>query len=224
MQHKILCSPSYAMIEVALERGESITAEAGAMAWMDPTIETRTQARGGVLAGLKRKVLAGESFFQNTYTASRGEGSITLCAGAAGDVVAVDLDHDELILERGAFIACDDDVTIDSKFDGFKGLFSEGLFVLRCGGRGKLFFGSYGDITEIEIDGEYVVDSGYAVAWEPSLSYRISRARRVRSFLFSDQLLMRFSGRGKLWVQSRSPRSLANFLHPFRRVQRSNND
>ena len=224
MQYQILCQPSYAMIEVQLERSESITAESGAMAWMDPGIETKTQARGGLAAGLKRKLLAGESFFQNTYTATTGPASITLCAGAAGDVVPIQLDHEELVLERGAFIACDDDVKVDSKFDGFKGLFNEGLFVLRCSGVGTLFFGSYGDITEVEVDGEYVVDNGYAVAWDPSLSYRLTKARRVRSFLFGDQLLLRFSGRGRLWVQSRSPRSLANFIHPFRRVQRSNND
>ncbi|MFT5732777.1 MAG: hypothetical protein ACI80K_002546 [Paracoccaceae bacterium] len=224
MDYKILCQPSYAMIELELERDESITAESGAMAWMDTNITTKTQARGGIMAGLKRKILSGESFFQNTYTAKGGPGSITLCAGAAGDVVPVKLDNDELILERGAFIASDDDVKIDSKFDGFKGLFNEGLFVLRCTGSGTLFFGSYGDITEIEVDGEYVVDNGYAVAWDPSLTYRMTRARRVRSFLFGDQLILRFSGRGRLWVQSRSPRSLANWVHPFRRVQRQNND
>ena len=97
MEYQILCQPSYAMIEVQLERNESITAESGAMAWMDPGLETKTQARGGIAAGLKRKLLAGESFFQNTYTASHGPASITLCAGAAGDVVALKLDHEELV-------------------------------------------------------------------------------------------------------------------------------
>ena len=96
--------------------------------------------------------------------------------------------------------------------------------MLRCSGSGALFFGAYGDVTMVEVDGEYVVDNGYAVAWDPSLSYRLTKARRVRSFLFGDQMLLKFSGRGRLWVQSRSPRSLANFVHPFRRVQRSNND
>ncbi len=224
MNYQILCQPSYAMIELTLDRGESITAESGAMAWMDTNITAKTQSRGGVMSGLKRKLLSGESFFQNTYSAEGGPGSITLCAGAAGDVVPVILDDEELILERGAFIASDDDVHIDAKFDGFRGLFNEGLFVLRCTGRGTLFFGSYGDITEIEVDGEYVVDNGYAVAWDPSLSYRMTKARRVRSFLFGDQLILKFSGKGRLWVQSRSPRSLANWVHPFRRVQQRNND
>ena len=79
---------------------------------------------------------------------------------------------------------------------------------------------AYGDIEEIDLDGEYIVDNGHAVAWDASLRYTLTRARQIRSFLFSDQLLMRFSGRGKLWVQSRNPRSLANWVVPFRPVQR----
>ena len=111
----------------------------------------------------------------------------------------------------------------DSKWGGLKGLFNEGLFILRCSGTGILFFHAYGDIQCVDVDGEYVIDNGYAVAWEPSLDYRLTRARKIRSFLFGDQLLLRFSGRGRVWVQSRSPQSLANFVHPFRRVRRSNN-
>ena len=224
MDYSILCQPSYAMLEVTLQPGEKIVSESGAMAWMDPGLETETSTRGGLFAGLKRKLLAGESFFQNTYTARDGVCQMTLCAGSVGDVVALPLDQGELILERGAFIASQEDVKVDSKFEGFKGLFNQGLFVLRCTGSGMLFFGAYGDITEIEVDGEYVVDNGYAVAWEPGLEYRVTRSKRVRSFLFSDQLLLRFSGRGKLWVQSRSGRSMANWVHPFRPVKSKNNN
>jgi uncharacterized protein (TIGR00266 family) len=114
-------------------------------------------------------------------------------------------------------------VVCDSKWDGLKGLFNQGLFVLKCSGEGTLFFHAYGDIQCVDVDGEYVIDNGYAVAWEPSLQYTLTRARKIRSFLFGDQLLLRFSGRGRVWVQSRSPQSLANFVHPFRRVQRKNN-
>ena len=86
-----------------------------------------------------------------------------------------------------------------------------------------LFFTAYGDLQEIEVDGEAIIDNGYAVAWEPTLSWRMGHKRRIRSFLFGDQILLRFSGRGKLWVQSRSAQTLANWVHPFRRVQRDSN-
>ncbi|MEM7518912.1 MAG: AIM24 family protein, partial [Planctomycetota bacterium] len=89
-------------------------------------------------------------------------------------------------------------------------------------GNGSLFFDAYGLIEELDVDGEMIVDNGYAVAWEPTLSWKLTKARKIRSFLFSDQLLIRFSGKGKLWVQSRSPQSFANWIHPFRRQQKNN--
>ncbi|MFT5049910.1 MAG: hypothetical protein ACI8QZ_001303 [Chlamydiales bacterium] len=223
MKYDILSKPSYAVVEVHLEQGETIVSDSGAMAWMDTTISTQTSTRGGALAGLKRKFLAGESLFQNTYTATAGAGTIAFAGGAAGDLVAIDMQDGELLLEKGAYLASSDGIKADSKWSGLKGFFNEGLFILRCTGTGTLFFNAYGDIQEIDVDGEYLVDNGYAVAWDPSLQYQLTRARRIRSFLFGDQIMLRFSGRGKLWVQSRSAQSLANWVHPFRRVQRRNN-
>ena len=223
MKYEIHHKPSYAVVDVDLGPGETVVAESGAMAWMDSSIQVKTSTRGGALAGLKRAFLAGESFFQNTYTAGPKGGKITFAPGSAGDVVAYSMNDEELILERGAYLASEEGVTVDSKWSGLKGLFHEGLFMLRCTGTGLLFFDAYGDIQEVEVDGEYVVDNGYAVAWEPTLEFRLSRARKIRSFLFSDQILIRFSGRGKLWVQSRNPQSLANWVHRFRPVKSSNN-
>lgn len=223
MNYEILTQPSYALVEVSLAPNEGVVGDSGAMTWMEGEIQTQTTTRGGVLQGLKRKVLSGESFFQNNYTAGPGGGKIGFAPGIAGDIVAHEMDG-ELYLQKGAYLASDPDVVCDAKFDGLRGFFNEGLFILRCTGNGTLFFHSYGDIQEVDVDGEYLVDNGYAVAWETSLEYRLTKARRIRSFLFGDQIMLRFSGRGKLWVQSRSAHSLANFLHPFRAVESSNND
>lgn len=222
MNHHIDFQPSYSLLHLDLEENETIVTESGAMAWMEGPLDVKTSSRGGVLKGLKRKFLGGESFFQNQYTATGPGAKLSLAPGSVGDLVAHPLDG-ELMLEKGAYLASDVGVEVDSKFDGLKGFFSEGLFVLRCTGHGMLFFTAYGDIQEIEVDGEYIVDNGYAVAWEPSLSYRLTTGKRVRSFLFGDQLMLRFSGRGKVWVQSRSPSSLANWVHPFRAIQQNNN-
>ena len=87
-----------------------------------------------------------------------------------------------------------------------------------------MFFNAYGDIQEIDVKGGYAVDNGYVVAWEPTLNYSVSTAGRgLKNFLFGDQLITRFSGHGKLWVQSRSTHNLVSFLHPFRRVKPRNN-
>ena len=68
MKYRIECQPGYSYLEVELKPGDSIASESGAMAWMDPGIEMETSTRGGVFSGLKRALLSGESFFQNTYT------------------------------------------------------------------------------------------------------------------------------------------------------------
>lgn len=222
MQYNIVCNPTYSALEVELELGETIVSESGAMSWMSPNMQVTTSTRGGLMAGLKRKLLSGESFFQNTYTPEGGPGSVTFAPGSSGDIVAIDVEQDGLFLEKGAYLASSENVSCDSKWDGLRGLFNEGMFVLHVTGEGPMFFHSYGRVDTVDVDGEYIVDNGYAVAWEPSLEYSLTRGKKIRSFLFSDQLLLRFSGRGRVWVQSRSPRSLANWAHPFRPVESKN--
>jgi len=219
MQYNIQCGPGFAVLGVDLEAGETIAAESGAMAWMEGPIKTKTSTRGGMLSGLKRKLLAGESFFQNTFTAEGAGASISFAPPAAGDVVPYELDGGDLLLEKGAYLASTEGIQCDSKWQGLKGFFNEGLFALRTTGTGTLFFSGYGDIQEVHVDGQYTVDNGYIVAWESTLQYRITRARKIRSFLFSDQLLLQFTGTGRIWVQSRSSISLADWVHPFRLVE-----
>jgi len=223
MKYSIDHGPSYSLLDLDLDRGDTVITESGAMAWMEGPMQVETAARGGIGAGLKRKFLSGESFFQNTYTATGDGARLALAGGAAGDIVSYELDG-ELFLEKGAYLASDPGVDVNTRFDGLQGFFNQGLFILRCSGVGRLFFTAYGDIQEVEVDGEYIVDNGYAVAWEPSLTYSLTRARKIRSFLFGDQLLLRFAGKGKVWIQSRSPQSLANWVHPFRRVKTKSND
>ncbi len=221
MKFEIESRPSYSVLEAQLEVGETIVGESGAMAWMDETVTTKTSARGGVFTGVKRKLLGGQSFFQNRFTADTGPGSVWLAPPVAGDIRHHVLDDEHLFLQKGAYLASSEGVNCDAKFDGLRGFFNEGLFILRASGRGDLFFASYGDIEAVAIDGSYVVDNGYAVAWEPQLEYRLRKARRIRSFLFADQILIEFTGRGTIWVQSHSPQTFANWVHPFRAVKSS---
>jgi len=220
MKSKIFARPSFAAVELTMDGGDKIKAEAGAMAWMTSGIKTEAKAQGGFFSGIKR-MMAGESFFQTTFSAERDGAQVTLVPGQPGDIIELELDG-ELFLESGAYLASSTEVEVNSKFEGLKGLFSEGLFVVRCTGRGPVWFSAYGDVTEIQVDGKYIVDNGYAVAWEPTLNYQIIRGAKIRSFLFSDQLVMEFSGQGTLWVQSRSARSLSEWVHPFRPPPPSN--
>ena len=219
MKYDIVCAPSYSLIEMNLNEGESVIVEPGSMAWMDTMIKPKTEMKGGFFAGITRK-FGGESFFLNTYTAEGGSGTIGIAPGYSGDIVVRELNDETLYMERGAYLCHVGNIETSATWEGFSGTFAEGMFGLRVSGTGLLFFGSYGDIQEVEVDGLYTVDNGYAVAWEQNLDYSIGRSgRSIRSFLFSDQLICRFHGNGKLWVQTRSPRNLAAWVHPFRRVK-----
>jgi uncharacterized protein (TIGR00266 family) len=219
MKYDIVCAPSYSLIEMNLNEGESVIVEPGSMAWMDTTIKPKTEMKGGLFAGITRK-FAGESFFLNTYTAEGGSGAIGIAPGYSGDIVVRELNDETLYMERGAYLCHVGNIETSATWEGFAGTFAEGMLGLRVSGTGLLFFGSYGDIQEVEVNGSYTIDNGYAVAWEQNLDYSIGRSgRSIRSFLFSDQLICHFHGNGKLWVQTRSPRNLAAWVHPFRRVK-----
>ena len=89
MDYALIGGPSFTLVEVRLDPGESLVSDAGAMTWTEGPVRAKTSARGGVLRGLKRKMLAGESFFQNTWRAEGGPGVVALAPGGAGDVVTV---------------------------------------------------------------------------------------------------------------------------------------
>lgn len=223
MKYEILAPGSFAALEVTLDAEDVIITESGSMAWMDQCIEVKTSTGGGFLAGAKRAILSGDSFFQNEYTTSKAGGKVTLVAGQPGEIRALELTGTPILLERGAYLANTRGVTVNAKFEGLKGFLSEGMFAVQASGTGTLFYSSYGDITEVEVDGTYIVDNGYAVAWESTLNYSITRTgKKLRTFLFGDGLVCRFSGRGKVWTQSRSAYALSNFMYPYREVESKN--
>jgi len=225
MRYELLDKPDYGMIRVTFEQaGEAIVVESGAMVARDTTVAMKTSMRGGLLAAAKRAALGGESFFMNTFTASRGGETLWLAPASEGDVEHRKLSSGEaLFVQSGAFVAASSDVKVDTKWGGAKGFFSgAGLFLLRCAGPGDLFFSTYGAVLPIDVTDGLIVDTDHIVAFEPTLEYRIKKVGGMKAlFLSGEGLVCEFSGKGRLWVQTRSPSSLAGFLEPFRRVKKS---
>lgn len=219
MQASIQCGPSFSMLDVNLAEGEKIIAEGGSMTWMQ-NVKLTTNMTGGIMSGLKRAV-TGESMFLNTIEGNSGGGTVTLAPGDPGDITRYDLDG-ELYLQKGAYLCSGEGVQTGVKFDGLKGFLNVGLLALKVHGNGPVWMSSYGAIEEIDVDGEYIVDNGFVVGWEPSLSYAIHLKRSVRTFLFNLGFLLKFKGHGKLWIQSRNPLQLADWVYPFRPVKQNN--
>lgn len=199
--------PAFTLARVALERGETVRAESGAMVSMSGGVDVETKMQGGFLSSLARSVLTSESFFQNTFTAARAAGEVTFAPSLPGDIRLREMRGDSIVLQSGAYLASDPSITIETKWGGSKSFFSrEGLFLLKATGTGPLLFCSYGAIVEVEVPPEgYTVDTGHVVAFEPSLGWDVSRVGGLKSTLFSGEgLVCRFSGRGRLWLQTRS--------------------
>ena len=98
MRHDILYGPSYSLARVQLDAGEEINAEAGAMVSMSSGVDMQTGVRGGLLSGLKRSLLGGESFFINTFTANTG-GEVTFAPPLPGDIMHVELTGSALLVQ-----------------------------------------------------------------------------------------------------------------------------
>jgi uncharacterized protein (TIGR00266 family) len=217
MEHDIDYRPSFALLTVRLDQGEQLRAEAGAMVSKSGGIDIETGASGGILGSLKRNVLGGESFFQNTFSASEA-GEVTLAPALSGDIVRHDLTEETLYVQSGSFLACDPAIDLDTKFGGGRTFFGgEGLFLLSLSGTGSTFLSSYGAVHERELDaGEtYTVDTGHIVAFEDRTSFSVNRVGGLKSTLFSGEgLVCEFTGPGKVWLQTRSFDHFLSFLIP----------
>ena len=218
--------PAFALLTVDLEAGEAVRAEAGAMVAHDDGIGVETGASGGLFGSLKRSVLGGESFFQNTFTAETA-GSVSLAPPLPGDVVRHDLDDETVYVQSGSYLASVPAIDLDTAFGGAKTFFgSEGLFLLSLTGTGPTFLASYGAIQERELaPGErFTVDTGHIVAFEASATFDVRRVGGLKSTLFSGEgLVCAFEGPGRVWLQSRSQDAFLSWLIPQLPTQRQGN-
>jgi len=221
-EYKINHNPDYAMLTVTIPNGQTLKVEASAMAAMDSNIKMKTKLKGGF-----GRFLTGESLFVNEFTAQNGNGKIMISPGSAGDLKHIALNNNVIYLQNSGYVASGLDVTLETKWQGMmKGFFSgESLFLIKCSGNGDLWFNSFGGIIEIDVDGDYIVDTGYIVAFESSLEYHVQPVGGLKTLFFSGEgLVCRFTGKGKLWIQTRQVGSFANWLFPFRPVKKRSSD
>ncbi|MGK7929572.1 MAG: TIGR00266 family protein [Spirulina sp.] len=226
--YQIQHNPAYAFLILELAANQKVLVEAGAMAAMDSCIKMESKMRGGLLKGVGR-MLGGESLFISEFMAERRKGELYISPGVPGDIQYYYLSGDsDLMVQSSGFVACSPTVEIDTKFQGFKGFFSgESLFLIKATGKGDFWFSSYGAIVEINVTGNYIVDTGYIVAFEDTLSYNVEMIgglsfKSLRTgILGGEGLVCRFSGNGRLWLQSRNIYPLLNFLYPFRPTKSS---
>lgn len=219
MQVQVRHQPSFAVARCLLAPGEPLRVESGAMLATSWGVHLEAAMQGGLLKGLKRAALGGESLFVTTYTAPQGGGWVDVAANLPGDIVTVSVTPEQpYFITRGSWIANAHGVEIETRWAGAQNLFGgEGGFVIQASGQGEVVLGAYGAVDTIELaPGEAVtVDSGHVVGYDHTVQSRLRRAvegRSIQSMKSGEGFVFDFAGPGRVMIQARNPRALVEWL------------
>jgi uncharacterized protein (TIGR00266 family) len=199
------------MVEIELDPGEGVRAEAGTMAYMEDGIEMQTSTGGGIFSGFKRMV-TGESFFITTFLNSgSGKSHVAFAAPYPGKVIPLDLDQvgGEYLCQKDAFLCAAQGVEIEVAFTKKigAGIFGgEGFILQRLQGDGLAFVHAGGTIIEKNLAAGQTlrVDTGCLVAFAPSVDYDIQFIGGFTNALFGGEglFLANLTGPGHVYLQS----------------------
>lgn len=204
-------------LRITLKQGEEIFAEAGAMLYMGPGIELQAKMQGGLMKGLMRKFLAGESLFMSTFRCNAASGTLALANPVAGKIIPIQLNGNTLLAERNAFLCgignIDLSIAFTKRFGA--GLFGgEGFILQKYTGNGLVFLHAGGNMLEFNLKpGEQLrVDTGCIVSMTDTVNYDIQFVGGFRNALFGGEGLFyaTITGPGHVVLQTMPFSRLAN--------------
>ena len=218
MKYEIKYKPSYALLVVNLEQNETITAEAGAMTYMTPNIEAHTRKREKSLLGtLGLSIIGGQSFWVNDYTATNGKGEAAFAAAPVGDVETLEVKPNQgFIIQKSAYIASTQEIELDVKWEGFtRGLFGQGLFMLKATGNGNLFINTFGAIDKHTLtQGQTLtVDNFHLVAFSDTCTYKVTKFGGLKeTILGGEGFVTQITGPGDVYIQTKNLNEFVEWL------------
>jgi len=211
-------NPSFAVARIALDPGEELRAESGAMMATSAGVDVKASTQGGVMKGLKRSLLGGESLFITTFTAPAAGGWVDVADHLPGDIVVTSVSADKpLSITKGCWLASGAGVGLDTKWGGFKNLFGgEGGFLVLASGDGPVVLACYGAIDTIQLAaGESVtIDTGHVVAFDPNTTSAIRKVSggMMQTLKSGEGLVFDFTGPGWVMTQTRNPSALETWI------------
>ena len=218
MQVDVRHSPSFAVARVVLDPNEQLKAESGAMMAMSAGMGLQSSTQGGVMKGLKRSVLGGESLFISTYTAPANGGWIDVAHHLTGDIIVAGVLPDQpMNVTKGCWLA-----SSMSRRDRHEvGRVQEHV---RRRGRlpaprprpGTIVLACYGALDTINLQpGEQVtIDSGHVVAYGPTVQSQLRKAATglMQTLKSGEGFVFDFVGPGWIMTQSRNPSALEAWI------------
>ncbi len=209
------------LVEIELDPGETVIAEAGGMCYLEEEIVFESKMGDGssansgffgALVNIGKRLVTGESLFMTHFThkGSVGKRRVAFAAPYPGKIVPLQLSDlgGEVICEKGAFLCAAHGTELSIAFSqkigaGFFG--GEGFVLQRLRGDGLAFIHAGGTIVRRELRGEMLrVDTGCLVAMTSGIDYDIQRAGNLKSMLFGGEglFLATLRGHGTVWLQS----------------------
>lgn len=226
-------------VEIMLDPGETIVAEAGAMMYMDSAIKMDTIFGDGSgkegndlkskLFSAGKRIVTGESLFMTAFT---NTGNVKKCVSFAapypGKVISFDLGDfgGTLICQKDSFLCAAKGISVGIAFQKKigVGLFGgEGFIMQKLEGDGLAFMHAGGTIIKKELQpGETIkLDTGCLVAMSQNVNYDIQFAGDIKNALFGGEglVLATLSGPGSIWLQSLPFSRLADRIYAASRKQ-----
>src|SRR5580765_5032291 len=206
--HEIVGDDMQAVV-ITMAAGDEVRAEAGAMTFMTDGIDMDARMEGGLLGGLKRKFLAGESLFLTFFRSSANGARVAFSGPDPGKIMRMPLQNSAVLCQRDSFLCAAGAIDINIEFTkrlgaGFFG--GEGFILQRLEGSGEVFIHSGGTIVPMELKaGEKVrVDTGCLVAFDPTVDYDIELVGGIKTALFGGEglFLASMTGPGRVWLQT----------------------
>lgn len=209
------------IVEIELDPGETVIAEAGSMNYMESGIQFETKMGDGSnpkagfmdkLMSVGKRMLTGESLFMTHFTNRNGSGKqcVAFAAPYPGKIIPMELSqyNGELFCQKDAFLCAAFGTKVGIAFNqklgvGFFG--GEGFILQRLNGDGKAFIHAGGTIVKKELKGDTIlVDTGCLVAFTQGIQYDIQRAGNLKSMVFGGEglFLATLRGHGTVWLQS----------------------
>ena len=179
-------------LEITLRHGEEVFAEAGSMLYMSSGVELQAKMQGGVMKGLMRKFLAGESMFMSVFRSNVAQGKMALANPIAGKIFPLELRGNTVLAERNAFLCgignIDLSIAFSKRFGA--GLFGgEGFILQKLTGQGLVFLHAGGNMLEFDLaPGEQIrVDTGCIVSMADTVNYDIQFVGGFKNALFGGE-------------------------------------
>jgi uncharacterized protein (TIGR00266 family) len=217
--HEILGDDMQAVV-LTLGGGDVVRAEAGALMYMTDGVEMDAKMEGGLLGGLKRKLLAGESLFITYFRGMTAGAKVAFAGPYPGKIIHIALSGQPVLCQRDAFLCALGQIDLSVAFTkrlgaGFFG--GEGFILQKMEGTGELFIHSGGTIVPFDLKpGERLrVDTGCLVAFDSTVDYDIERVGGIKTSLFGGEGLFFASlkGPGRGWLQTLPFSRLAERIH-----------